>query len=289
MKSKSRAFTLVELLVVISIIALLVSILMPALSKARDQAKFTLCKTNLRQLGFALYTYSDDHNQRIVPGDYAYGTTIYVGEAWAYPGHKGPVLLGHLLEGKYLPLPESESHVFYCPADKLDRFNPNPQVVSLLDERHFKDKWGRTGLVAIDIGYEFRDSLDGNAGFPNWSITEAGGFKGASIGKVNKTVVVSDWYAWGYSVEVHKYLYNIMLGDGSVQVIDDRQFDPGIGSANDNPRDIGITNWVVHNEITGATNDYMVFDILDLLLGNPPWRMPNVSGLIETPPDLYWR
>jgi prepilin-type N-terminal cleavage/methylation domain-containing protein/prepilin-type processing-associated H-X9-DG protein len=66
---KSSGFTLVELLVVIGIIALLISILLPALNKAREQAKLTQCMSNLRQLAIGLQLYRQ-YNRDYYPPRY---------------------------------------------------------------------------------------------------------------------------------------------------------------------------------------------------------------------------
>ena len=60
MNRRVRAFTIIELLVVISIIALLISILLPAVGKARDNAKVAVSRSNIRQLGVALHSYAAD-------------------------------------------------------------------------------------------------------------------------------------------------------------------------------------------------------------------------------------
>jgi len=87
-KARGSGFTLIEVLVVVAIIALLVSILLPSLTKAREQAKRTLCASNQHQIGLAMVAYSVDHKSTLpYRGWFPYTVAETMHEALGLPGN----------------------------------------------------------------------------------------------------------------------------------------------------------------------------------------------------------
>lgn len=80
---RRSAFTLVELLVVIGIIALLIAALMPALSRARESARTIRCATQLRQIGMGFQMYRNDWSNFLPPVD-AYASHVGAGKPWRF-------------------------------------------------------------------------------------------------------------------------------------------------------------------------------------------------------------
>ncbi len=118
--SRRTAFTLVELLVVISIIALLIALLLPALSAARKTASAVKCKSNLRQLAVASHTYASDEKGWLTPAVDVYNNTgVMGGSSWGHRFMTG----GYLQQSKTSNNPafpyDATAEVYYCP-DELD-------------------------------------------------------------------------------------------------------------------------------------------------------------------------
>jgi prepilin-type N-terminal cleavage/methylation domain-containing protein/prepilin-type processing-associated H-X9-DG protein len=120
---RRKGFTLVELLVVIGIIALLISILLPSLSRARQQAQSVQCLSNLRQIGSAMVMYTNANK-----GWFPRAANDYQPDDWIY-WHAAQLAIRDqcplvpYMGDKYFV----EAH-FRCPSDDVDRHNASTEV-----------------------------------------------------------------------------------------------------------------------------------------------------------------
>ena len=134
----SQGFTLVELLVVIAIIGTLIGLLLPAVQHARESARSTQCKNNLRQIGLAVDQFVDKQGARGKFPD-ARNMTVTLKSKTGKDYSNLLQILGSLIE--------NNRESFHCPTDAID-----PKDVILVNGTEYETYYDQEG-----VSYEYQD------------------------------------------------------------------------------------------------------------------------------------
>jgi prepilin-type N-terminal cleavage/methylation domain-containing protein len=157
MQARKAGFTLIELLVVIAIIALLMAILIPTLSRARETAKRMVCSSQLKQVGVAMAAYAADW-ENLMPyyGDEMHPYALYRSEPQWVDAEGKPIAMkvACLYEGGYI----AEPKVFYCPSNilalyRFESYNDPPPWGMLPQRYNTEDGQGHNQWVRMGYTY----------------------------------------------------------------------------------------------------------------------------------------
>lgn len=207
-----RAFTLVELLVVLAILGVLLSLVMPAVQQARESARRVECRNQLRQLGLALHSYHDA--KLVLPtGAYLRGPSFPVQSGWGWGAMILPYVdqpaLYHSLDfnlptgiGGNLPQIARPVSVWRCPSDAAPAAALVPTWDGVAIECATGNYCGSTGMLSGMSAVRFADVTDG------LSNTFLLGERVTHPSTTGSDLVTSGWY--GILASNTSYVFNSM-------------------------------------------------------------------------------
>jgi prepilin-type N-terminal cleavage/methylation domain-containing protein len=220
-------FTLIELLVVIAIIAILAALLLPALAKAKEQAKIAQCLSNIRQVGMASVLYLGDFNDRYPPKTTRNGgvtQTSWLGQSGMLGGYSSITAAERWLT-PYLVKdnPNSKVDVARCPSDKQSPADP------LTGRSTFED-YGTSYMANL-----YYPEGTGNPIIYTLNVNDSRSIKASDLSKPARFVVFTAWGAYHvgwYSENIStqpllammmwhqkSYRWNTLFGDGHASLM----------------------------------------------------------------------
>jgi prepilin-type processing-associated H-X9-DG protein len=232
-----KRFTLIEMLLVIAIIVILVAMLLPMMSRAKESGKRATCLSNQKQIGVALLVYASDHKRKL-PETQA--TTQPGWGVWTIYKNDTYFGLGKLYDQGYL----SAAKAYYCPSWEC----PPETGAAWKAQYGYLNETGTSGGLpfpgnpmptnSTKIHYFYRASFSKLAG--NW--------RPASLGRDDpkKALTAEFWTntaatSTGIGLYIHRGEgYNVAYLDGHAKWVEDR------------PRQVAIANVTYVNNYSGA-------------------------------------